>query len=180
VPPSAAQAAAASFAAPNLPGVLPPPQPPPVTPFGDLLVALQDSRLTAAFAEKFDLRLSPAQLMVTLRARTRPVDGRIHTDSPTKLVTALIYLNDGWGDGGGRLRLLRGPNDIDDMIAEVQPLAGTLVAFRRTANSWHGHKPFEGPRRAIMLNWMTTAAGARREARRHRLSARLKHWFGGA
>jgi hypothetical protein len=63
LPPSAAQAAPARFAAPDLPGVLPP------------------EPLPAAFAEKFDLRLSPAQLMVTLRARTRRIDGRIHTDS---------------------------------------------------------------------------------------------------
>ena len=51
------------------------------------------------------------------------------------------------------------------MIAEVPPLAGTLLAFRRSENSWHGHKPFDGLRRAIMLNWMTTAAdGAPRTA----------------
>jgi hypothetical protein len=61
------------------------------------------------------------------------------------------------------------------MIAEVPPLAGSRVAFRRTANSWHGHEPFEGPRRAIMLNWMTNAVAVRREVGRHRLSARLKH-----
>jgi SM-20-related protein len=117
--------------------------------------------------------------MVTLRARTRPADGRIHTDSTTKVVTALIYLNGEWSDAGGRLRLLRGPDDIEDMIAEVPPLAGTLIAFRRTANSWHGHKPYDGPRRAIMLNWMTDAATAHRELRRHAVSAGVKRLFGG-
>jgi hypothetical protein len=81
-------------------------------------------------------------------------------------VTALIYLNDGWLDEGGRLRLLNGPDDIDDMIAEIPPLAGTLLAFRRSDNSWHGHKPFAGVRRAIMLNWMTNASAARRESAR--------------
>jgi SM-20-related protein len=111
-------------------------------------------------------------------ARPYPVDGRIHTGSQTKLVTALIYLNTGWAAPGGRLRLLRGPDDINDMIAEVPPHAGTLPAFRRAANSWHGHMPYEGVRRAIMLNWMVDAATARRELRRHALSASFKSWFG--
>ena len=116
----------------------------------------------------------PEPVMVTLRARTRPVDGQIHTDSETKIVTALIYLNEDWSNQGGRLRLLRGPDDIEDMIAEVPPDAGTLLAFRRTDNSWHGHKPFDGVRRSIMLNWMVDAATMRRELRRHALSAGVK------
>jgi hypothetical protein len=73
---------------------------------------------------------------------------------------------------------LRGPNDIDDMIAEVPPEAGTLIAFRRSSRSWHGHKPYDGVRRAIMLNWMIDAATARRELRRHAVSAGIKRLFG--
>jgi hypothetical protein len=75
--------------------------------------------------------------------------------------------------------LPRGPNDIDDMIAEVPPEAGTLIAFRRSSRSWHGHKPFEGVHRPIMLNWMVNAATGRRELRRHMVSARFKRLFGG-
>jgi len=33
------------------------------------------------------------------------------------------------------------------MIVEVPPSDGTLVAFKRSDNSWHGHKPFSGKRR---------------------------------
>jgi SM-20-related protein len=142
------------------------------------LHALRDPLVTAVFATKFDLELSTESLMVTLRARTRPFDGVIHTDSETKLVTALIYLNSDWTNEGGRLRLLRGPNDIDDMIAEVPPEAGTLIAFRRSNRSWHGHKPFAGERRSIMLNWMVNPATARRELRRHMVSAGMKRLFG--
>lgn len=177
VPPEMALAAAASFPGPDLPGVLPAPTTSPDNAFGRVLTALRSPPVTQAFAEKFGLSLSPDTLMITLRARTRPVDGRIHTDSATKRVTALIYLNDDWDAAGGRLRLLRSPTDIEDMIAEVPPLAGTLLAFRRTDNSWHGHKPFEGVRKAIMLNWMVDAATARRELRRHALSAGIKRLF---
>jgi len=177
LPPEAATAAAASFPARDLPGVLPAPGQSPATAFGDLLTELRSERTTRMFGEKFGLQLSTDTLMITLRARTRPTDGRIHTDTASKVVTALIYLNGDWSQPGGRLRLLRGPDDIDDMIAEVPPLAGTLLAFRRTDNSWHGHQPFDGVRRAIMLNWMVDAAAARRELRKHALSARIKRLF---
>lgn len=178
VPEHAASEAARDFPGPDQPGVLPAPANPPDNAFGRLLRELRRPHLSAAFSEKFGLSLDPDTLMITLRARTRPIDGRIHTDSETKLVTALIYLNAGWEAPGGRLRLLRGPDDINDMIAEVPPHAGTLLAFRRAANSWHGHVPYEGVRRAVMLNWMVNAATARRELRRHALSASFKSWFG--
>ncbi len=148
--------------------------------FAVLLAALRSPEMTAAFSAKFGLPLSNESLMVTLRDRCQAKDGRIHTDSVSKQVTALIYLNDGWTPEGGRLRLLRGPDDIDDMIAEVLPLDGTLVCFRRTDNSWHGHKPYEGVRRYIMLNWMVDAGAAKRETLRHGLSAAWKRLSGGS
>ena len=43
--------------------------------------------------------------------------------------------DDGWEADGGRLRLLRRPDDLNDMIAEVPPTAGTLIAFRRSDRS---------------------------------------------
>ncbi len=177
VPRDAAIAAAAAFPGPDLPGVLPVPGDLPANAFGDLIRLLHHPRTSAAFGAKFGLALDPATLMVTLRARTRPVDGQIHTDSTSKVVTALIYLNPDWSNQGGRLRLLRGPGDIEDMIAEVPPFAGTLIAFRRTDRSWHGHQPFDGQRRAIMFNWMVDAAAARRESRRHAMTAGLKSLF---
>src|SRR3546814_4116056 len=80
--------------------------------------------------------------MVTLRGQSRAKDGAIHTDSRTKLITALIYLNSAWESDGWRLRMLKGPDDLEDYAAEVPPEAGTLVAFRCTPAAWHGHKPF--------------------------------------
>ena len=49
-------------------------------------------------------------------------DGRIHTDSATKIITLLLYMNPGWEMAEGRLRLLRGPADLDDYVREVTPL----------------------------------------------------------
>lgn len=179
VAPEVAVAAGMAFPRPDLPGVLPAPAEPPGNVFGDILRELRSRRTSEAFGEKFGLVLEPETLMITLRARTRPTDGRIHTDSETKVVTALLYLNGGWANSGGRLRLLRGPDDIEDVVAEVPPLAGTLLAFRRTSHSWHGHKPFEGDRRAIMFNWMVDAATARWELRRHAVTSSFKSLFPG-
>jgi SM-20-related protein len=101
-------------------------------------------------------------------------DGGIHTDSKTKIITVLLYLNEHWGDEGGRLRLLRNGTDLDSYVAEVPPTNGTLLLFRRSDNSWHGHKPYEGPRRAIQFNWVTSEDVVRKEQGRHRLSTRVK------
>jgi hypothetical protein len=142
--------------------------------FAQLIDAIQGPELEAAFSEKFGLDLAGLPMMVTVRGRCRKKDGRIHTDTETKIVTALLYLNEPWREDGGRLRLLRGPRDLNDMIGEVPPDGGTLIAFRRSENSWHGHQPFEGERRYVMFNWMADTAAAARELRRHRASAQIK------
>jgi hypothetical protein len=72
------------------------------------------------------------------------------------------------------LRLLRSPTDLDDMIGEVPPDLGTMIAFRRSDKSFHGHEPYEGVRRYVMINWMTNDFAAKRELLRHRVSARAK------
>ena len=135
---------------------------------------LQGPAMTRAMAQKFEVDLSGRPTMVTVRGRCQAKDGRIHTDSTTKIITVLIYMNDGWEAEGGRLRLLNGPDDLDDMVAEVPPQAGTLLAFRRSENSFHGHKPFVGRRRSLQLNWVTDAGVVRHELARHRMSARMK------
>jgi Rps23 Pro-64 3,4-dihydroxylase Tpa1-like proline 4-hydroxylase len=112
--------------------------------------------------------------MITVRGRCSEKDGKIHTDSETKIITILIYMNSGWESSGGRLRLLRSASSLDDAIVEVPPSEGTLLAFRRGNNSWHGHKPFSGPRRVIQFNWVISESVVRREQNRHRLSAWLK------
>jgi SM-20-related protein len=142
--------------------------------FGSLVEEIESAALSDAFAAKFGIALSPRHLMTTVRGRCDGADGRIHADSRSKVVTALLYLNESWANEGGRLRLLRSAGDIDDVIAEIPPCAGTLVAFRRTEHSFHGHKPYVGVRRYVMFNWMTDDATARREMMRHRLSAKVK------
>ncbi len=142
--------------------------------FREFLGELEGSGFRAAIERAFDIDLTGRPTMVTVRGHARARDGRIHNDSRSKLITVLIYMNEAWEAEGGRLRLLRSPDNLDDVVAEVPPQAGTLLAFRVTENSWHGHLPVEGPRRVVQLNWVESAAVVRRERARHGLSARVK------
>ena len=173
-PPALCAGARAAFPLSEHGGLAPAPQDAPVDDLGRLLAALRRPEVTQAFARKFELPLDPQALMIHLRSRCQAKDGRVHTDSRGKLVTALLYLNETWPHQAGRLRLLRSRGDLGASVAEVLPLDGTLVAFRRTDHSWHGHHPFVGVRRCIMFNWMVDAATARRELRRHALSSGIK------
>ena len=142
--------------------------------FTAMLAELQGPEMTKAFAEKFGMDLTGKPTMVTVRGKCRARDGKIHVDSEDKLITVLIYMNDNWEGTGGRLRVLRGPDDIEDMVEEVPPVAGTLLCFRNGPTAWHGHKSHEGARRVIQLNWVTGQDVVWREQKRHGFSAFMK------
>ena len=144
--------------------------------FAALAAELEGPQMRAAFERKFAVDLAGRPTTITVRGRCGKRDGRVHTDSATKLITVLIYMNDAWDEPRGRLRLLRSA-DLEDYAVEVPPAAGTLVAFRRSARSFHGHTSFEGERKVIQLNWVTDQRTADRELGRHRFSARLKQLF---
>jgi len=142
--------------------------------FAQLVTALRDAPLRRAIEEKFEIDLRNRSILLTVRGRSDGQDGHIHTDSASKIITLLLYMNPVWDRPEGRLRLLRGPVDLNDYAREVSPLAGTMLAFLRSERSFHGHYPHYGERRSLQLNWVTDASVVRRELRRHRWSARLK------
>ena len=142
--------------------------------FARFMEDLQGPDMAAAVAARLKLDLSRCPTMVTVRGLSREADGKIHTDSRTKIITALIYMNDSWESPKGRLRLVRSPDDLNDVIAEVPPDRGTLLLFKNAPNAWHGFESFAGPRRVIQLNWVTDMGVVRREQARHRVSAFVK------
>ena len=146
--------------------------------FKQMLDELDGEEFRDAFEEKFGLDLSGRPTTTTVRGQCSSKDGRIHTDSLSKIITVLIYMNPAWEHGGGRLRLLRSADNLDDVLAEVPPVEGTLLAFKRANNSWHGHKPFVGERRVIQFNWVTSEGDRRMAMLRHHLSAPFKRIFG--
>jgi SM-20-related protein len=146
--------------------------------FVRFIADLQAPEMARVVGGKLGLDLASSPTMVTVRGQSREADGKIHTDSRTKLVTALIYMNESWESSRGRLRLVRSATDLNDVVAEVPPERGTLLLFKNEPNAWHGFEPFAGPRRVVQLNWVTSAAVVRREQRRHRISAFFKRLFG--
>jgi hypothetical protein len=128
----------------------------------------------AIIAEKFGVDLKDKPKMYSLRGYTRAKDGQIHTDSKDKIITVLVYLNQNWQQPGGRLRILKNGHDVDDFVAEVPPDNGTLLVFKRSDTSWHGHHPFDGPRRSLQMNWMTSEGSKGWHKVRHTVSAAFK------
>ena len=146
--------------------------------FVQFMEELRGPTVCRAFSEKFGTDLAPYPTTITVRGHCQAKDGSIHTDTPSKILTILIYMNtEALAGDGGRLRILRSKDDLNDYAAEVPPIAGTLLAFRRGDRSWHGHETFVGARRVIQLNWVTGMSIVRREQRRHRLSAWIKTLF---
>jgi SM-20-related protein len=142
--------------------------------FAKLIEEMRSEEFRKSFEEKFGIDLTNRPDMITVRGRCSEKDGKIHTDSETKIITILLYMNSAWESSGGQLRLLRSDTNLEDLVLEVPPTEGTLLAFRRSNNSWHGHKPFSGLRRVIQFNWVTSEAVVRREQNRHRFSAWIK------
>ena len=148
--------------------------------YESLLTEMQSDAFRRVVADKFGFSLDGFPIMTTVRGVMREKDGRIHTDSKTKVVTVLLYLNDSWEAEGGNLRVLRDGENIENFVEEVPPSAGTLMAFKVTDNCWHGHKPVVGKRLSIQMNYLVGEAAKGKHQFFHRISAKLKKLFAGA
>jgi hypothetical protein len=159
------------FPAIRQPGSFPLTDAPPGPALSAVIGDLTSDRFRAAMATAFDVQLEGRPAVVTLRGQCGPRDGRIHTDSRSKILSLLLYLNDGWSAPDGRLRLLDGSRDLAAPAVEVPPTIGTLLVFRRSDHSWHGHTPYVGQRRVLQVNYLHTARDSVTSVLRHRLSA---------
>lgn len=142
--------------------------------FATLLSEMKSRAVSEIVSEKLDIDLVERPRMITIRKLSAAKDGRIHTDSESKIATLLVYLNDAWNASAeGRLRVLRSGADFEDMTEEISPVTGSLFAFRRADNSWHGHKSFVGERRVVQMTWLRSQADIERKQQRGSLS----HFF---
>ena len=118
--------------------------------------------------------------LVTLCRTLNKRHGTIHTDSRSKVATALLYLNEDWPQtSDGCLRFLGRVDDVESIVApELRPVYGNLAVFRRAANSFHGHLPYEGERRVIQVAWLTSEEEKLRKTQRGKLSRLFKKLFG--
>ncbi|SDK28310.1 2OG-Fe(II) oxygenase family protein [Microbulbifer yueqingensis] len=155
---------------------------------GDSVNALIDELVSPEFANSIGELLNIDNLagyptFVSISRSLKKRHGKIHTDGKSKIATALLYLNEDWAETGqGCLRFLNRIDDFEDtVVPEVKPVYGTLAAFKRADNSFHGHLPFQGERRVIQVAWLVSAEDKLRKAKRGRLSHKLKRlagWIG--
>jgi len=147
--------------------------------FRGLIEEMESHEFRDFVEEKFSLRLSDRPTMFTVRGHCRLADGTIHTDTQSKIITVLLYMNPRWAVDGGRLRILNQGTDINDFAAELEPTIGTMLIFQRCDHSFHGHLPFEGERKVIQMNWVTEQRVVDRESNRHKWSAFIKRFIPG-
>lgn len=153
---------------------------------GPSIRTLVETLVMPAYASAIGTKLGIDDLgqyptLVTLCRLNNKRFGTIHTDSKSKVATALLYFSPSWPDtSDGCLRFLAKIDDIDSIIApEVKPLYGELVVFKRADNSFHGYLPYEGERRIIQVAWLTSEAEKARKTRRGLMSRLLKKIAGG-
>ena len=152
---------------------------------GPSIIRLVEDLTNPAVASAVGKRLGIENLgqyptLVTLCRALNKRHGTIHTDSRSKVATALLYLNESWPDtSDGCLRFLKRVDDVDSLVApELKPVYGNFVVFKRADNSFHGHLPFEGERRVIQVAWLTSEEEKLRKTQRGRLSRLFKKLFG--
>jgi SM-20-related protein len=145
--------------------------------FKKFLEELEGPQLQKIISEKFDMALEGKPTMLTLRGYTTERDGKIHTDSKSKLITLLLYMNPSWETNEGKLRLLYNKDSLDDYAAEISPLAGNCLIFKVTDNGWHGHYPFSGKRLSLQLNYLASDTALAKHLNHHRLTAFFKRTF---
>ena len=143
-----------------------------------LVEELEGDEFKAILENKLGVDLKDAEVITTLRGFSRFKDGKIHTDSQSKIVTVLLYLNKNWNNKIGNLRLLKKNNDLDDYFKEISSEYGNLIAFKVTDNCWHGFMPFEGKRLSIQLNYIYPKS-LKMHKIRHKLSASFKKLLSG-
>ncbi|MDB5511235.1 MAG: proline hydroxylase [Enterovirga sp.] len=147
--------------------------------FKTLIDELESPELTEELSRKFGRDLHAFPRLTTIMKRSQPKYGAIHTDGPSKVMTMLVYMNDNWADdGGGRLRVLYDGEHFEPYAVEVPPTMGTVFAFLRGDNSWHGHQPFAGERKVVQIAWVTDAQELERKKKRNRTAQFLKSIFG--
>ena len=138
-----------------------------------LVEELESNKMRKILEQKFQVNLQDKPVVTTFRGYSRIKDGKIHSDSKTKIITVLIYLNDQWNHQNGQLRLLKDKDNLKNYIEEIPATMGSLVAFKVTENCWHGFESFEGKRCSIQLNYLYENALSQHNFR-HRLSSFFK------
>ncbi|WMS43656.1 2OG-Fe(II) oxygenase [Acuticoccus sp. MNP-M23] len=147
--------------------------------FKSFIDELEGPEVTEALSKRFGIDLHPYPRITTIMKQSQAKYGAIHTDGPSKVMTMLVYMNDDWEvSESGRLRVLHSKEAFEPYAMEVPPTMGTVFAFLRADNSWHGHKPFVGERRVVQIAWLKSKEDLERKTKRNKFAQVLKGVFG--
>jgi hypothetical protein len=147
--------------------------------FKTLIDELESDEFSVELSKKFGMDLTRYPRLTTIMRRSTRKYGSIHTDGPSKVMTLLVYMNDNWPPGGaGRLRVLYSQKEFEPYAVEVPPTMGTVFAFLRADNSWHGHLPYTGERRVVQVAWVKNAGEVARKKKRNKVAQFFKGIFG--
>ena len=72
-----------------------------------LIAEIESNEMQETLSKKFGINLDDVEVVTTIRGYSRLKDGKIHTDSKTKVLTLLLYLNESWEENTGLLRMLK-------------------------------------------------------------------------
>jgi hypothetical protein len=142
----------------------------------NLISEIESEEMQKVLSEKFDINLDDVEIVTTLRGYSRMKDGKIHSDSKSKVLTFLLYLNEEWVNEKGLLRMLKNNSDLEDFIQEIPASFGSLVVFKVTENCWHGFHPVEGKRLSMQMNYVKKESASSHKLR-HGLSSFMKKLF---
>jgi hypothetical protein len=147
--------------------------------FRTLIAELEAPELTEVLSQKFGRNLHANPRLTTIMRRSQAKYGAIHTDSASKIMTLLVYMNDAWeADQGGRLRVLYDDRHYEPYAFEVPPTMGHVFAFLRSDKSWHWHRPFTGERKVVQVAWVKDEAELNRKKKRNAVAQVFKLIFG--
>ena len=125
--------------------------------FAQLIGEIQGPEFVSAVSDALGVDLTPYPQLITIRRVSAAHEGRIHSDSESKIATCLIYMNEGWLPPEGRFRVLRNNKSFGDYVVEASPEMGSIVAFRRADNSARAYT-FVGERRVVQIAWVRSQA----------------------
>ena len=105
-----------------------------------LVQELEGSEFKSILENKLDIDLQETEVITTLRGYSRARDGKIHTDSQSKVLTVLLYLNKDWNESwGGALQLASLEKSGLEVSQSIMPNFNKTVIFTTTDSSYHGH-----------------------------------------
>ena len=143
--------------------------------FEQFLDLMASTTLRKAFESVFRTDLSNTFVRSTIRGVATKEDGRIHADDASKVVTALVYLNEDWPHESecgacGKLQLLAKRDLRSNSTPANDAFGGNLLAFKNPAafgkkGGFHGFTKFspggclsrdEGcERKMVQINYQT-------------------------